>query len=174
MVVNDLQTHPPLEDAIIPLWMKATTAFRLRISAGVRSPDMPLRNYTPWIRWITLSLLTVGLLLSGLGFFQSHGLTLIGTQGQEANEARHADQAHEHAQDETLPVINSALHVHGSDSASQGHNPLDHSHDTPSLPPLISEMKSEIKHHFAALPERNFTDCDPIRLERPPMKALTI
>lgn len=135
---------------------------------------MPLRNNTPWIYWIALSLLAVGLWLSGLGLLQSHGLSLIGTQGQEAHGALHADQAHEHAQDEALPVISSALHVHGTDSASQGHNPLDHSHETPSLPPLISEIKSEIKHYFAELPESNFTDCDPIRLERPPMKALTI
>ena len=119
-------------------------------------------------------MLSVGLWLSGLGLLQSHGLSLMGMQDQETHGAWNEDHGHEHAQEEAPPIIRAALHVHGPDSASQGHNPLDHSHETPSLPLLIAEVKPEIRHCFVVLPQRHFSDCDPRPLERPPMKALAI
>lgn len=80
----------------------------------------------------------------------------------------------DHAYLEDAPHLSQVGHVHTSDSSFQGHNPLDHSHETPSLPPPFQAMSEHFEHHFDGAHGHRYVDRDLPRLERPPMKPTVI
>lgn len=120
-----------------------------------------------------LSLMTACLLLSSLGMFQSHGIALLDAAGHEPHGEIHASHGHAHDEDapEEIAVLPEAdvVHSHAADNGQHGHNPLDHSHETANLPPLIAQPSGHLRHRLALIPPEGFFSHDPQRLERPPM-----
>ena len=125
-----------------------------------------------------LSLMTACLLLSSLGMFQSHGIALLDAAGHEPHGEIHASHTHGHEHDEEAPEEIAALptagvmHSHAADNGQHGHNPLDHSHETANLPPLIAQPSGHLRHRLALMPPEGFFSHEPQRLERPPMPNL--
>lgn len=125
-----------------------------------------------------LSLMTACLLLSSLGMFLSHGIALLDAAGHEPHGEIHASHSHDHEHDEDVPEevvalpVDGVVHSHAADNGQHGHNPLDHSHETANLPPLIAKPSGHLRHRLALMPPQGFFSHEPRRLERPPMPNL--
>ncbi len=130
------------------------------------------------LHFCVLSLMTACLLLSSLGMFLSHGIALLDAAGHEPHGEIHASHTHDHEHDEDVPEeiwelpTAGVVHSHAADNGQHGHNPLDHSHETASLPPLIVQPCGRLSHRLALMPPQVFFSHELQRLERPPMPSL--
>ena len=173
------QNIPPggmLESCNYVLLGKPVGKFLVTTSPLHSFPATTVRSlYHKLLRVLMLSCLTVSMLLSNLGLFQSHSMALLETAGHESLGELHGVHAHDDG--EGIPgakVVDAATHSQGADNVHHGHNPLDHSHETPLLPPLLADMTEHFSHRLAAAPTVDFIDREPWRLERPPMQTTTL
>lgn len=106
--------------------------------------------------------LTLGMLVSSVGATLSHGSVNL----EVAEQVEHAKLAskiddHGHSHDDGEPE-----EQHGSHG--QGHNPADHSHETPHLlAHLYSASRDMTRTHFVGIPVSNELGVF-FRLDRPP------
>jgi len=123
---------------------------------------------------LVLSWLTASMLLSSLGLFQSHGMAqLVAATSGYAHAESHAD--HTHDEEESVSgTVAPATHAHGADGGQHGHNPLDHSHETQHVPPMLAAQPQFSGQHLVAAPAVRLFDHEPWRLERPPMHTITL
>ncbi|MDH0365151.1 hypothetical protein [Comamonas aquatica] len=123
---------------------------------------------------LVLSWLTVSMLLSSLGLFQSHGMAqLVAAQAGFANVESHADHTHDE-EERFAETTAAANHAHDADGGQHDHNPLDHSHETQHVPPMLAVRPQPDGHHLVAAPAVRLSDHEPWRLERPPMHTITL
>lgn len=122
--------------------------------------SLPLNLYLPdsktCLRWLVLVALIWGTLVSSVGLTTSHGLAGLAV----ADHGVASDDAHGHAHDEDVPVVDPA--------GGHPHHAADHSHDK------VHALPEQLAVAPAASPERIavaqalVTGLEADRLDRPP------